>query len=85
MKVYVISYYQLYSDNSYASGTSYVFDTYEKAANMLEQIKIDEANDFGVDPEDVDLYKNDEGKTTGFLLECGCEYVKYVITEMEVK
>lgn len=41
-KVYVISFKDEYENGEYESGVSYVFDTLEKAKDMLEIIKKDE-------------------------------------------
>lgn len=40
-KVYIITYRDEYSNGEVYSGVSYVYDTLEKAKNMIEVIKAD--------------------------------------------
>jgi hypothetical protein len=83
MKVYVIRYEELYSNNSFSSGVSYVFDSLDKAKDMLKKIKEDEIEyyvDNGWNREDIDI--KEELYTLYF--DFFDEYTKYEIIEMEV-
>lgn len=78
-RVYVIVNESLYSDNSYSSGCSYVCDTLEKALNMLEIIKQDEIEEYGLN--DWDITDDIRDYENGFIIELGDEYTKYEIVE----
>ena len=81
-RVYVIVNESLYSDNSCSSGCSYVCDTLEKALNMLEIIKQDEIEEYGLN--DWDITDDIRDYENGFIIELGDEYTKYEIVEKEL-
>lgn len=85
-KVYVIRYEDYYGDCcatiEYASGTSYVFSTLEKAKAKLNQIKQEElASHEGEDTKDI--ITNEDGKS--FRIDYYDGYTDYIIDEMEVE
>ena len=82
MKVYVIRYEELGS-GEYSSGTSYVFDTLDKAEIMLRQIKQDEIHDNKLD--EIGAEVHDLFTENGFIIDYLDNYTKYVIEEMEVE
>lgn len=82
MKVYVIRYEELCS-GEYSSGTSYVFDSLEKAEIMLRQIKQDEIHDNDLD--NIETNVHDLITENGFIIDYTDDYTKYVIEEMEVQ
>lgn len=82
MKVYVIR-YEVSCSGKYSSGTSYVFDSLEKAEIMLRQIKQDEIHDDDLDDIGADVH--DLITENGFIIDYIDDYTKYVIEEMEVQ
>jgi hypothetical protein len=83
-KVFIIMWEELYSDGEYSSGISYVFDTLEKAKNMLQTIKNDDLKMYMEDEnyEKEDILKEDE---TSVMFDFLDEYTKYEIIEEEIK
>ena len=81
-KVYVIRYEELCS-GEYSSGTSYVFDSLEKAKTMLEEIKKDEI--CSNDRIDIKNLIHDLITEEGFIIDYIDDYTKYVIEEMRVE
>jgi hypothetical protein len=81
-KVYVIRYEDLCS-GKYSSGTSYVFDSLEKAEIMLRQIKQDEI--CSSERKDIQDLTKDFDDESGFIIDYLDDYTKYVIEEMEVQ
>ena len=81
-KVYIITYRDEYSNGEVYSGVSYVYDTLEKAKNMIEVIKADEIAEYKDNGYDItDDIKDTEN---GFIIDRG-DFTEYEITEMEVK
>lgn len=83
-KVYIMKWEESYENGLYSSGISYVFDTLDKAKEMLEEIKQDI-----IDNSDRDDIKN---LIHGYLYNSGFsvdyldnDYESYEIIEMEVK
>ena len=86
MKVYIITFEETYSDGSFYTGVSYVFDTLEKAEKRLEEIKQDEIQyqkDNGRD--DAEELVHNLTTENGFIIDFIDEYTKYVIIESEVE
>jgi len=84
MKVYIIKYEELFSDNSFSNGISYVFDSLEKAKDMLNKIKENEIDyyvDNGWNKEDIHIKEKENELFFDFF----DEYTKYEIVEMEVE
>ena len=86
-KVFIIKWEELYSNGEYSSGVSYVFDTLEKAKNMLQTIKKDDLEIYMKDEnyEKEDILKEDETSIMFDFLDKYDEYIKYEIIEEEVK
>lgn len=84
MKVYIIRYEEL-SSGEYSSGISYVFDTLEKAEDMLEEIKDCEIGHYADNGRDIKDLVHDLITENGFIIDFIDDYTKYVIEEMEVK
>lgn len=80
-KVYIITYKDEVEDN-FRSGVSYVFDTMEKAKNMLEVIKKDEIKEYA--DNGYDIKDNIINTENGFIIDSG-DYTEFEIVEMEVK
>ena len=83
MKVYVISYKSQYSDGSYSSGVCYVFNSLEKAKNMLETIKQDEISEYK--DNGIDISNRIIDLENAFKIENGDDIDEYSIDEMQVK
>lgn len=81
-KVYIITFKDEYSNGEYYSGVSYVFDTMEKAKNMLEVIKKDEIKEYA--DNGYNIKDNIINTENGFIIDSG-DYTEFEITEMEVK
>ena len=86
MKVYVIRYESLYSDNEYTSGTMYAFNSLEKARERLEEIK-QEKIEYYTDArgEDASSLIHNFITEEGFTVDFFDEYDNYYIDEMEVE
>lgn len=86
-KVYVIIYEDMYGDGAtspYSSGVSYVFDSLDKAKNMLQKIKEDYLREY---TEDNDYKKENIliEHETSIMFDLIDEYTKFQIVEMEVR
>lgn len=84
-KVYIITFEDYYSgDGEYSSGVSYVFDTLEKAKQMLTVIKVDEINHL-IESGVKNPFSMVKEYDNGFTIEWGDDYSKFEIVESEVK
>lgn len=83
-KVYIIKWEDSDSSGSYSSGISYVFDTLDKAKEMLEEIKQDiiENSDRDDIKSLIHGYLYNSGFTVDYL---DNDYESYEIIETEVK
>lgn len=81
-KVYIITYRDKYSNGEYYSGVSYVYNTLEKAKNMLEKIKADEIAKYEDNGCDI---RNDIRSTEYSFIIDRADFTEYEIIEMEVK
>ena len=80
MKVYVISFMDEYLDARSQFGTSYVFDSLEKAKQQLEIIKQYELEQIG----DTEYELIDDDLSFDIIKEGGDFTTRFRITEMEV-
>lgn len=80
MKVFVISYMDEYLDEHSQFGTSYVFDSLEKAKQQLEIIKQYELEQLG----DTEYELIDDDLSFDLIKEGGDFTTNFMITEMEV-
>lgn len=80
--VYVITYEECCS-GEYHSGLCYVFDTFEKANIMLEEIKKDIICES--EREDIKDLIHDLITENGFIVDYINDYDKYIIEEIEVQ
>ena len=79
-KVYIIRYEEEISDEC-SSGVSYVYESLEKAKNMLNEI-LEEELEFCKEHDLVpSIYKED----MSFLLDFSYNYTKYIIEEREIE
>ena len=79
-KVYIIR-YEEETSGEYSSGVSYVYESLEKAKNMLNEILEEElefCKENGLEPS---IYEED----MSFLLDFSYDYTKYIIEEREIK
>ena len=71
-----------YPNGEYYSGVSYVYNTLEKAKNMLEKIKADEIAEYEDNGCDI---RNDIRSTEYNFIIDRADFTEYEIVEMEVK
>lgn len=84
-KVYIIRFEDYYSgDGEYSSGVSYIFDTLEKAKQMLNVIEADEINHL-IENGYEDVSSMIKEYENGFMIDWADDYSKFEIVEMEVK
>lgn len=79
-KVYIIR-YEEETSGEYSSGVSYVYESLEKAKDMLNEILKEELKFCEENELKPSIYEED----MSFLLDFSCDYTKFVIEEREVK
>ena len=79
-KVYIIRYEEKTS-GEYSSGILYVYESLEKAKNMLNEILEEELEFYKENELEPSVYEED----MSFLLDFSYNYTKYIIEEREIK